>query len=78
MNIQNPEAIVESSELESKDAVPAPYWTPERMVTAEPLPFSIPAERVEDTHLLISPHGAPVMGASRAPSRGGSPQEQKS
>ena len=78
MNIQNPQDIVESSKLESKAAVPASYWTPERMATAEPLPFSRPAARVEDTHLLISPHGAPVMGASRAPNRGGSPQEQKS
>ena len=78
MNIQNPEDIVESSKLESKAAVPASYWTPERMATAEPLPFSIPAENVEDTHLLISPHGAPVMGASRAPSRGDSDKKQKS
>ena len=78
MNIQNPEDIVESSELESKDAVPASYWTPERMATAEPLPFSMPAESGEDTHLLTSPHGVPIMGASRAPSRGGAPQEQKS
>ena len=78
MNIQKSETIVESPELESKDAVPASYWTPERMATAEPLPFSIPAESGEDTHLLTSPHGEPIMGASRAPSRGDSPQKQKS
>ena len=39
MNIQNPEAIAESPELDGKDVVPAPYWTPERMATAEPLLF---------------------------------------
>lgn len=78
MNIQNPEDIVESPELDSEDAVPAPYWTPERMATAEPLPFSIPAESIEDTHLLTSPHGDPIMGESRAPNRGDSDKKQKS
>ena len=69
MNIQNPEDIGESSELESKDAVPASCWTPERMATAEPLPFSIPAESPEHTHLLTSQNGDPIMGNSRAPNR---------
>ena len=78
MNIKNPEDIVESSEFEKKDAVPAPYWTPERMATAEPLPFSIPAENGAETQLLTSPHGDPIMGESRAPNRGDSDKEQKS
>ena len=78
MTTQNPEDIVESPELDREDAVPAPYWTPERMATAEPLPFSIPTERVEETHLLTSPHGDPIMGESRAPNRGNSHKKQKS
>ena len=78
MNIQNPEDIVESSELDSEDAAPAPYWTPERMANAEPLPFSIPAESVAETHLLTSPQGDPIMGESRAPNRGDSHKKQKS
>ena len=78
MNIQNPEDIVESPELDAEDAVPAPYWTPERMATAEPLPFSIPAGRVKDTPLLTSPHGDPIVGESRTPNRGESHKKQKS
>ena len=67
MNIQNSEDIVESSELDSEDAVPAPYWTPERMANAEPFPFSIPAESGEQPQLLTSQQGDPIMGESRAP-----------
>lgn len=67
MNIQNPENIVESSGLEKKDAVPAPYWTSERMATAEPLPFSIPAENVAETHLLTPPRQELMTGASHGP-----------
>ena len=78
MSIQKPEDIVESSELDSEDAVPAPYWTPERMATAEPLPFSIPPERGEQPQLLTSQQGDPIMGESRAPNRGDSDKKQKS
>ena len=78
MSIQKPEDIVESSELDSEDAAPASYWTPERMATAKPLPFSIPAESVEETHLLTSQQGDPIMGESRAPNRGDSHKKQKS
>ena len=67
MNIQNPEDIVESPELDSEDAVPAPYWTPERMATAEPLPFSIPAESVTETHLLTPPPQELLTGESHTP-----------
>ena len=78
MSTQKPEDIVNSSELESKDTEPAPYWTPERMATAEPLPFSIPAECVAETQPLTSPHGDPIMGESRAPNRGDSDKAQNS
>ena len=67
ITIQNPEDIVESPELDSEDAAPALYWTPERMANAEPLPFSIPPERGEQPQFLTSQQGAPIMGESRAP-----------
>ena len=50
MNIKNPEDILESPESDRKDAEPETYWTPERMATAEPLPFSIPADSATETH----------------------------
>ena len=61
MNIQNPEDIVESPELDAEDAALASYWTPERMATAEPLSFSIPAESVPETHLLTPPRPIPAL-----------------
>lgn len=67
MNPQKPEDIVESSELESKDTEPAPYWTPERMATAEPLSFSISAESVAETQRLTPPLQELLTGESHAP-----------
>ena len=77
MDIKKPEDTLESPELDSEDAALAAYWTPERMATAEPLPFSIPAESPEHTHLLTSQNGDPIMGDSRAPNRGDSHKKQK-
>ena len=78
MDIKKPEDILESLESDRKDAEPETYWTPERMATAEPLPFSIPADSTTETHLLTSQHGDPIMGESRAPNRGDSDKKQKS
>ena len=67
MNTKNPEDIVESSEFEKKDAALASYWTPERMATAEPLPFSIPAGSGAETQLLTPPLQELMTSASDAP-----------
>ena len=64
---KNPEDIVESPELDSEDAALAAYWTPERMATAEPLSFSIPAESVTETQLLTPPLQELLTGESHAP-----------
>ena len=64
---KNPEDIVESPELDGEDAALASYWTPERMATAEPLSFSIPAESVAETHLLTPPLQELMTGESHAP-----------
>ena len=67
MNIKNPEQVVESPESEIEEAELAAYWTEERMANAEALPFSIPRELVDDSHLVAPQLEELMMGESQGP-----------
>ena len=70
MNIQNPEQVVESPELEQEEAALLSYWTEERMAAAEPLPFSVPAESIDDAQFSNLQPEESLSGEPQAPEGG--------
>ena len=67
MNIQNPEEVVVSQELDQEEAAVLSYWTEDRMAAAEPLPFSIPAESIDDPDVSTPQPGEPMSDEYREP-----------
>ena len=66
MNIQNPEEVVVSPELEEEAALLS-YWTEERMAAAKPLSILVPAESVDNAHFSTPQPAECLSGDSRAP-----------
>ena len=78
MSKQNPEQVVESPELEQEEQEEAAlfsYWTKERMAAAEPLPFSVPAESIDNANISTPQPGEPVSGESLGPEEEGKSHE---